>query len=63
MFFWRIWIINPLNIIEKQRVQAIRRGVRIVNREPGDRINTGFPDLSYAPWYYFGTKIAMSKNE
>lgn len=37
--------------------------VRIVNREPGDRINTGFPGLSYAPWYYFGTKIAMSKNE
>ena len=37
--------------------------IRIVNREPGDRINTGFPGLSYAPWYYFGTKIAMSKNE
>lgn len=40
-----------------------KSGVRIVNREPGDRINTGFPGLSYAPWYYFGTKIAMSKNE
>ena len=26
---------------EKQPVQAIRQGVRIVNREPGSRINSG----------------------
>ncbi len=26
---------------EKQSVQAIRRGVRIVNRKPGIRINSG----------------------
>ena len=27
---------------EKQSIQAIRRGVRIANRKPGSRINSGF---------------------
>lgn len=41
--FWRIWIINPLNIIEKQRVQAIRRGVRIVGGGPESLYLRAFP--------------------
>lgn len=30
--FRRIWIINPLRIREKQSVQAIRRGVRVMKK-------------------------------
>ena len=36
-------------MMKKQSVQAIRRGVRIVNRKPGSRINSGLSEAVKNP--------------
>ena len=41
---------------KKQSVQAIRRGVRVDNETPGDRINSGVSGAYFRLWFYSGSK-------
>ena len=44
---------------EKQSVQAIRRGVRIIFKSSQSLVKWEFASFLYVRWYYFGTKMSV----